>query len=456
MKVPVSWLVKYVDAPPTEEILRRLTEIGHMVEGPVELTDRGPMVSLEIRQNRPDCLSILGIAREVSAAFGSGVREPRLAELPGGERRTEHPRGEDHVCFLHIRGVRSEVLPEGMLGDLESYGQRSVGPLVDLANYVMIELGQPLHVYAAEGVELPSARSRSGRTGEMLRLLDGRTVELSEDDLVIADPRGPLALAGVMGGGASAVASGGGDIVVEAGTFRPHLVRRTARRHGLATEASLRSSKLLPAELVEVALARFLALLTECGHVEEIELWRSGPMPDTTREAITLACGDIRRISGVPLPPVRSVEILSSLGFAATARDDGTIAATPLWWRTDVAHPADLIEEILRIEGYSQIRPDVLPALARTAPAATVWDQEEAVREMLCAWGYDEAILDSFLMDRVGGVGEGPEALRVENPPAGNGVLRPSLLPNMLSGARFLHQCLPNDSRVRPVPVPVG
>lgn len=438
MKLPLSWLGQYVDVPPVDELLWRLTEIGHMVDGPTEPAEGGPVVSLEVRQNRPDCLSILGLAREVGAAFERPVRDVRTAELPRAVDRADPPADEDDVCFLRVRGARLDALPRRMLEDLESYGQRPVSPLVDMANYVTIELGQPLHVYDAERIDAASAGSRRARTGESLRLLDGRTAALSEDDLVIADRHGVLALAGVMGGAASAAGSGG-DIVVEAGRFRPHLVRRTARRHGIATEASLRSSKLLPPGLVELALGRFLALLAEHGHAGGVELWRSGPVPEVLREAITLDEGDLRRIGGVRLPPERAIGILRSLGFADATRAGRRIAATPPWWRTDVGHPADLIEEILRIHGYARIPPAALPALAPAVPGAADWDQEEAVRGLLCAWGYDEVILDSFLMDGAGG----PEVLRVQNPPAGNGVLRPSLLPNMLSGARFLPFLMP-------------
>ncbi len=247
MKVPVSWLQRYVEVPPVDALLSRLTEIGHMVDGPLESTEKGPVVSLEIRQNRPDCLSILGIAREVAAAFGSTVRDVRTAQLPDEVRHSEPVAGEDPVYFLRIKGARLDGLPASMLGDLGRYGQRSLSPLVDLANYVMIELGQPLHVYAAEHINVASAGSRSARSGESLRLIDGRTVELSEDDLIIADRHAPLAVAGAMGGSASAVGPDQRDIIVEAGHFRSRLVRRTARRHGLATEASLRKYQAAPA-----------------------------------------------------------------------------------------------------------------------------------------------------------------------------------------------------------------
>ncbi|MDQ3327139.1 MAG: phenylalanine--tRNA ligase subunit beta [Chloroflexota bacterium] len=444
MKAPVSWLRQYVEVPPVDELLPRLTEIGHMLDGPVESTAHGPVVSLEVRQNRPDCLSMLGLAREIAAAFGSTVREVRTAELPDETRRSKRVAGEDPVCFLHIRGARLDGLSGTMIGDLERYGQRTLSPLVDLANYVTIELGQPLHVYAADQIDVESAASRSARTGERLQLIDGRTVELAEDDLIIADTRGPLAMAGVMGGRTSGVDSHEGDIIVEAGHFRSHVVRRTARRHGLSTEASIRSSKLLPPALVEIGLSRFLALLLEHGRAGEIELWLSGPAIIRQSDAICLSIKDIERIAGVRIQAERSVEILRSLGFAAvTLGVDETLSATPPWWRTDVEQPADLIDEIVRIQGYSHIPPAALPALASVAPAATTWDQEESVRGLLCAWGYDEVILDSFVTDTIERLEQGPETLYVENPPAGKGMLRPSLLPNMLSGARYLPFLMP-------------
>ena len=158
MKVPLSWLRQYVNLPPENELLPRLTEIGHMLEGYVQLPDGERVVSLEIRQNRPDCLSIFGIAREVAAAFSSPTREVPLADLP---REIHHSEAStpDYVCFLHIRGAGLNRLPPEILAMLEQYGQASVHPFVDLSNYVMIEQGQPLHVYDASKVDVASAHS---------------------------------------------------------------------------------------------------------------------------------------------------------------------------------------------------------------------------------------------------------------------------------------------------------
>jgi phenylalanyl-tRNA synthetase beta chain len=438
MDIPLAWLGEHVALPPTEALLERLTEIGHMVDAPLRPTADGPVVSLEIRQNRPDCLSIVGIAREVAAAFGAQIREHALAAPPDAVRQSA-AHSDHSLTLLHLRGVRLDGLPPQMLGHLEAYGQRPVNPLVDLANYVMIELGQPLHVYAADQVDIASMGARLGRPGERLTLIDGGTVALAHDDLIIADRSGPLALAGIMGGRESAIVGTAGDIVVEAGCFRPHVVRRTARRHGVHTEASLRSSKLLPPELALHAQRRFLALLAAYGRVEAVELWQAGPPAPPAAAPIELAEADIARIGGIVLARDRADAILESLGFAVMPNDHaGTILATAPWWRTDITHAADLIEELMRIVGYRQIAPRALPVLPPAAPSATVWDQEEQARQLLCAWGYDEVILDTFLIAADAAVAARPDVVEVENPPAGNSVLRPSLLPNMLNAARFL------------------
>jgi phenylalanyl-tRNA synthetase beta chain len=437
MLIPLAWLREYVELPPNELLLERLTEIGHMVDAPLRPTDGGPIVSLEVRQNRPDCLSIVGIAREVAAAFGLCLREVALAPLPEAVRPLA-AESEDVITFLRLHGTALDRLPREILRRLEHYGQRSVAPLVDLANYVMMELGQPLHVYAADRVDVQSMAARRARDGERLALIDGGIVNLDQDDLIIADQHGPVALAGVMGGRESAVGTGHGDIVVEAGTFRPHLVRRSARRHGIQSEASLRSSKLLPPELAPRALRRFLALLRTYGQVESVEMWQTPRVP-AEQPPIQLAYRDIARIGGVAVPTERAVTILDALGFTVAAADVGsTIVATPPWWRTDIHHAADLIEEILRIVGYAQIEPRRLSALPPDAPTANAWGQEEQVRDLLCAWGCDEVILDTFLIDAAGRLAPRQDVVGVQNPPAGSGILRPSLLPNMLSAARFL------------------
>src|SRR6266566_5267650 len=386
-----------------------------MLDGSATLPGGQRVISLEIRQNRPDCLSIFGIAREVGAAFSIPVREVPLADLP-----------------------------REMLAALEQYGQGPVNPFVDLSNYVMIELGQPIHVYAASAVDVASTHSRLARQGESLKLLNGETIALDEQDLVIADRTSPLSLAGVMGGDATKIVTTGGDIIVEAGNFRPALVRRTARRHGLMTEASQRSSKLLAPGLVPVALQRFLALLIEHGTTGEITLWQAGSAPQRSSEPIVLEQRDIERISGVHISSEHARDILASLGFKAEIVQGHKIAAIAPWWRTDVEHPADLIEEVLRIDSYSHIPLQRLESLPFTNTSGSAWEQEEVVRNLLCAWGYDEAILDAFLVDQVGGMAERSDVVRAENPPASDlDILRPSLIPNLLSSARFLPFLLP-------------
>jgi phenylalanyl-tRNA synthetase beta chain len=436
MKLPLSWLSAYLSSPPTTELAARLTEIGHMVDGPLQDTPFGSIIPLEIRQNRPDCLSILGLAREIAAAFGLQAPTVPLAALPSDPRPL--PPGDDQLLLLRLDGVRLDALPAPMRVQLEQYGQRSIHPLVDLANYVMIELGQPLHIYEMNALDLPTMVVRVGRAGEHLDLLDGTTAALTNDDLVVADRHGALALAGVIGGRASAVERGV-NVVVEVGRFRPHLVRRTARQHGILTEAALRSSKLLPSELAVQALGRFLALLRELGDVTTTELWRTPAPPIPATPPIRLALADIERIGGVKVATEQALTILTALGFAVEFVDGGAaISVSTPWWRTDVAHPVDLIEELLRIVGYGQIVPVTLPALPPSAPQASFWDQEEQLRALLCAWGYDEVILDSFLLERARGLAGAEKLVQVVNPPAGIDVLRPTLLPNMLSAARHL------------------
>src|SRR6266567_1354142 len=443
MKVPLSWLGQYVSLPPEQELLLRLTEIGHMLDGSATLPGGQRVISLEIRQNRPDCLSISGIAREVGAAFSTPVREAPLVDLP---REIQHSDCDtpDYICFLHVKGARLDHLPREMLAALEQYGQGPVNPFVDLSNYVMIELGQPVHVYAASAVDVASTHSRLVQQGETLKLLNGETIALDEQDLIIADRTKPLSLAGVMGGDATKIGATRGDIIVEAGNFRPALVRRTARRHGLMTEASQRSSKLLAPGLVPIALRRFLELLVQHGTAGEVTLWQAGSTPLSKSEPILLDHRDIERISGVRISIERARSILASLGFKAEVVQDHKIAAIPPWWRTDVEHPADLIEEVLRIDGYSHIPLQRLKSLPATNTSGSAWEQEEAVRNMLCAWGYDEAILDAFLVDHVGGFAERSDVVRAENPPSIDlNILRPSLVPNLLSSARFLPFLLP-------------
>jgi len=210
------------------------------------------------------------------------------------------------------------------------------------------------------------------------------------------------------------------------------------------TEASQRSSKLLAPGLVPVALQRFLALLMQHGTAGEVTLWQASSAPRRSSEPIVLEQQDIERISGVHISSEHARDILASLGFKAEIIQGHKIAAIAPWWRTDVEHPADLIEEVLRIDSYSHIPLQRLESLPLTNTSGSAWEQEEVVRNLLCAWGYDEAILDAFLVDQVGGMAERSDVVRAENPPASDlDILRPSLIPNLLSSARFLPFLLP-------------
>jgi phenylalanyl-tRNA synthetase beta chain len=240
-----------------------------------------------------------------------------------------------------------------------------------------------------------------------------------------------------MGGRASAVGRGA-SVVVEAGRFRPHLVRRTARRHSLRTEAALRSSKLLSPELAGHALGRFLALLRELGNVTTVELWQTPASPLPATPTIRLTGADIVRIGGIGVETAQAASMLAALGFAVKPAEEDALRVSPPWWRTDVTHEVDVIEEVLRIVGYGQIAPVTLPALPPLVPQTSVWDQEEQLRALLCAWGYDEVILDTFLLELASDRASVGDLVRVVNPPAGIDALRPMLLPNMLSAARYL------------------
>src|SRR5260370_21625166 len=229
MKVPRSWLGAYIHLAPEEQLSPRLTESGHMLAGSATLPGGQRVICLEIRQNRPDCLSIFGIAREVGAAFSTPIREVPLADLP---REIQHSGYDtpDYICFLHVKGARLDHLPREMLAALEQYGQGPVNPFVDLSNYVMIELGQPIHVYADSPVDVASSHTRLARPRQSLKLLNGETIALDEQDLVIADSTIPLSLAGVLGRGCTKILTTDGDIILEAGKLPPPPVRPPAPR----------------------------------------------------------------------------------------------------------------------------------------------------------------------------------------------------------------------------------
>ncbi|MEU6206506.1 phenylalanine--tRNA ligase subunit beta [Micromonospora musae] len=411
------------------------------------------VLELEITPDRGYGLSLRGLARELSHAFGVPFRDPGLAPAPGATPEPAYPVevrdtvGCDRFAARMVRGVDpSAPTPGWMQRRLTTAGIRSISLPVDITNYVMLELGQPMHAFDAGRIAGPLVVRRAA-AGEKLTTLDGVDRVLAAEDMVICDAglpnpavgEGagvPISLAAVMGGETSEVVAGTTDVLFEAAHWDPVMVGRSARRHKLFSEAAKRWERGVDPALPLVALERAVRLLTEYGGGvagdEILDLDHVSP-----RTPITLPADLPTRRIGVDYPPARVVALLEQVGctvaqgvdrlaedpgaVGVAAGDGVSLTVTPPSWRPDLVDPADLVEEVVRLDGYDKV-PSVLPV----APAGRglTWQQRRrrTIAQALADRGYVEVLAHPFvspeLPDLLGLPADDPRrpAVRLANP----------------------------------------
>ncbi|SBT38490.1 phenylalanine--tRNA ligase subunit beta [Micromonospora auratinigra] len=401
------------------------------------------VVEMEITPDRGYALSVRGIARELSLALGVPFRDPAAVDAPGGTAEPAYPVevrdtvGCDRFAARLVRGVDPTAQTPGWMAQrLTVAGIRSISLPVDITNYLMLELGQPMHAFDADRISGPLVVRRA-EPGEKLTTLDGVTRTLVAEDLVICDDTGPVSLAAVMGGETSEVVAGTTNVLFEAAHWDPAMVGRTARRHKLFSEAAKRWERGVDPTLALVAIEKAVRLLTEhaggTAGAEILDLDHVRP-----RTPIALPADLPSRRVGVAYPPERVVELLEQVGCAVTrgadrlGEDPGeagvpasggapVLTVTPPSWRPDLTDPADLVEEVVRLDGYDRV-PSVLP----TAPAGRgltgQQQRRRAVARSLAERGYVEVLAQPFvspeLPDQLGLPADDPRraAVRLANP----------------------------------------
>jgi phenylalanyl-tRNA synthetase beta chain len=379
-------------------------------------------IELGLTPNRGDCLSVVGVAREVGVLTGQDVRSQPSPEIVTETDATFPVTIEATVDCPHyagrvIQGVdaRAET-PLWMQERLRRSGLRSLGPVVDVTNYVLLELGQPLHAFDLAKLD-SGLVVRHAKGGESIKLLDGQTIELEAGSLVIADHSAPQALAGIMGGDASAVTDETKNIFLESAYFNPLSIAGRARSYGLHTDSSHRFERGVDPELQKRALERATQLLLD------IVGGKAGPVVEAQEEqflpqrsAITLRKARLEKILGVAIAPERVSDILSRLGAQVETTAEGWVANPPSF-RFDMEIEADLVEEVARIHGYDNL-PSTRPAAAGVMlPSTERRVGLERVKQMLVDRGYQEAISYSFVSPEIQALLD-PEAsvVRVANP----------------------------------------
>lgn len=363
-------------------------------------------IEVSLTPNRADALSVLGVARDLAALSGVAVKPPvityaksSLNELP--VVTLEEPSSCPLYVACHVELELGSVTPLWIKERLRRSGLRSVGLVVDVTNYVMLELGQPMHAFDADKIQ-GAIHVRKALPNESLVLLDGKLVNLQEDMLVIADDSGAIALAGVMGGKSTAVTELTQRVLLESAHFTPASVVGRARRLGLHTDASHRFERGVDPALPEKAMARALSLLVEAGalcqcQVRVGDLLQLGEMPSFANR-LTLRRAQIERLLGMTISDEQVVHLLSGLGMKLEINEAGWDIEVPSW-RFDMSIEADLVEELARMIGLDNLPKLPLPATSVLPSARN--QQEMRLKQLLVGRGYQEAITYSFVDAKV-------------------------------------------------------
>jgi phenylalanyl-tRNA synthetase beta chain len=358
------------------------------------------LFDIAVTPNRPDCLSVLGIAREVAALTGQTITEPETGYADDGEPidgRVTVRIADPDLCGRYtaslIEGVTVGPSPAWLQETLIRAGQRPINNVVDATNFVMLEMNQPLHAFDFDLVKDQTIVVRKARPGEVLETLDGQRRELAPPMLVIADVNDAVGLAGVMGGANSEVSQGTTRILLESANFDPVNTRRTGADLKLSTGASYRFERGLRQELAEVGLRRATRLIREiAGGKVASGIIDAHPDP-APAPVVTLTAARLKQVLGTDIPMSRAKEVLASLGFQRVGSDDAdSVSVSSPYWRSDIEIQEDLVEEVARVIGYDEMPTTMLAAPIPRHHVQPMWDLKERVRDMLAAGGLQEAI----------------------------------------------------------------
>ncbi len=444
MKAPVGWireLVPECKASP-DKLAKILTFSGTEVEG-IEKVGKDRVLACAVTSNRVDCLGLSGIARDVAAVVKKPFVAPDCTVAFAEGRKTrdvarvsvEAPDFCPRYCAFVIEGLKVVTSPDWLRGRLESMGVRPINNVVDVTNYVMFELNQPLHAFDLDRLSGNAIVVRRARAGEKIAALNERTYDLDPTMGVIADAVRPVAIAGVMGGLETAVTGSTTRILIESAYFEPLSVRRTGRKLALASDSSHRFERGIDAAGAWNAGCRAARLILDCAG----GTLRSDPIDlDVTskgREPIRFRTKRVREVTGANVSARRSEEVLRALGCETVPGADGTLLVTPPTFRADLAREIDLVEEVIRVVGLDRV-PDGSGLRVRSVAANPGRRFAEMLKDRLVALGFLECVTPIFLPEgapaEVAFLDQGG-ALAVRNPVrAGEGVIRRSLLPSLL------------------------
>jgi phenylalanyl-tRNA synthetase beta chain len=441
VRIVYPWLCDLVRVPGSPETIAEAISLRGFEVASIEPGD-SPVIDFEITANRPDCLSHVGMAREASAIWGVPLEMPD-ATMPaaGPAEKLDVTIESPDLCPRYCAQVFEIAVgpsPQWLVDRLAAAGVRSISNIVDVTNYVMLEIGQPMHAFDLERLAGRALVIRRARPGERLTTLDGVERALEPDMLVIADAERPSAIGGVMGGKDSEIGPATRFIALESAYFFPPSIRRTSKRLGLKTEAAIRFERGGDVEVPPIGIARAAALFEKLGAGRT-----RGPIIDRYPAPrppvqVELRASRISRLLGQTVPAADVARILQPLGFIlseSTRQNDRVWHVTVPSFRVDVTREVDLIEEVGRHYGFDRL-PTTFPALTAPQPAPPAsLSLERLVRQILTSAGFSESSTFAFVEKdaAVPFCEPGAEPSPIANPLSEKfAVLRPSLLPGLV------------------------
>ena len=444
MQFSKNWLKDFIDIDlSTEIICSQLTMAGLEVDGyedvSSKITGKDSIIKLDITPNRGDCFSVLGVARELSVINNLKLSLPNISSIESSfkdEMKVKACAEAPSYFGRTIRdiSVNSKTLP--LIAErLKFSDQKLIDPVVDITNYILLELGQPLHAFDRDKLR-GNITVRTAFNKEKIRLLDDQELVLDDSCLVISDEESAVAFAGIMGGKESAVSASTNSIFLESAFFKPSIIRGKARRYGFQTDASLRFERGVDYKIQEIAIDRASILLRDTvgGRFSEVtSSTLKNQLPKQTK--INLDLEKSNDLLGTKISQQVALRYFKGLGFVPESLKNSSISAIPPSWRYDLTIEADLVEELARLEGY-----DSLPQLSLSPVYKKIeLNSQSHLSDLLSAKGFNEIISYSFISrDDHDLFGEGVAALEVKNPISQNmSVMRTNLVSGLVS--TFLH-----------------
>ena len=440
MQFSRNWLKEFVDVKISdEELCDQLTMLGLEVDSckkyQSKLTGKDAIIKLDLTPNRGDCFSILGVAREVAAVNNLPLMLPKITNIKNSVQSpisvsvcNEAPRYVGrYITRVNLKKKTPALIKERLkLSDI-----KIIDPIVDVTNYVLLELGQPLHAFDADKLE-GNLEVRFAKEKEKITLLDENQLKLNKECLVIADQKKPVALAGIMGGLETGISNKSQSIYLESAFFTPTAIRGRARKFSIQTDASTRFERGVDFDLQVLAIKRASALINEtlgCKFSPIQEFLRKSSIPKNKN--IILNTSNINKILGTDLNKSVVRNSLRSLGLLNSVSNKDTLKVQVPSWRFDLKIEADLIEEVARLVGYNNIPKSSLSRKTRTSDDVL----QSSIRKTFQSMGYNEVITYSFIDQSVAELSkeENKKLIFVENPISQNmNVMRTSLLPSLL------------------------